>query len=96
MIDENWKFTLYLAGLTPVAKRARANIEAICHAHLNGHYSLELVDLFEHPAQAESDQIFAVPTLVRCYPGPVRKMIGDLSNHAKVMSGMEIHEAVSG
>jgi circadian clock protein KaiB len=93
MMGDNLILILYLAGVTPVAKRALTNIRTICEKHVEGHYSLEVIDLLEKPAMAESDQIFAVPTLVRRHPGPVRKMIGDLSDHARVLAGMEIHAA---
>lgn len=96
MTEHDWILVLYLAGPTPVAKRALANINSICENHLNGHYSVEVVDLIENPAMAESDQIFAVPTLVRRNPGPIRKMIGDLSDHQKVMAGMDIPATARG
>jgi circadian clock protein KaiB len=91
-MEDDWILVLYRAGSTPVADRALANAKAICDAHLNGHYSIEVVDLLKDPGLAEKDQIFAVPTLVRRHPGPVRKMIGDLSDYEKVMTGMDIYK----
>lgn len=88
--DKKWILRLYIAGLTPAAERALANIQMICAQHLEGHYSLEVVDLLESPALAEGDQIFAVPTLVRQLPTPLRKIIGDLSNTRKVVVGLDI------
>jgi circadian clock protein KaiB len=91
--EEPWVLLLYVVGLTPVAARAMANITAICEEYLQGHYSIETIDLLLQPARAESDQIFAVPTLVRRQPGPLRKVIGDLSNHQKVLLGMDLRPA---
>jgi circadian clock protein KaiB len=91
--DERWVLCLYIAGRTPAAKRAIANIEKISQKHLEGRHSLEIVDLMEHPGLAEDDQIFAVPTLVRKSPLPVRKVIGDLSEWPKVMAGLDLHGA---
>jgi circadian clock protein KaiB len=88
--DHKWILRLYVAGLTPTAERALANIKTICTQHLEGQYALQVIDLLESPALAELDQIFAVPTLVRQLPSPLRKIVGDLSDIPKVMAGLDI------
>jgi circadian clock protein KaiB len=85
-----WKLCLYIAGMSPAASRALANIKVICERHLKGKCSIEVIDLVERPDLAERDQIFAVPTLVRRLPSPLRKIIGDLSNSGKVTLGLDI------
>jgi circadian clock protein KaiB len=92
---EKWVLYLYVAGMTPAAKRALANIEAICKEHLEGRYSIDVIDLLEQPALAEGRQIFAVPTLVRQLPPPLRKIIGDLADTEKVVVGLDIQTAVA-
>jgi circadian clock protein KaiB len=91
--DKKWILRLYIAGLTPAAEMALSNIKTICAQHLEGQYSLEVIDLLESPALAEGEQIFAVPTLVRQLPTPLRKIIGDLSNTRKVVVGLDIKTA---
>ena len=88
--SEQWELRLYVAGMTPAAKQAIANINEICEEHLAGQYSLEVVDLLKKPALAEGDQILAVPTLVRRLPSPLRKVIGDLSDTEKVLVGLDL------
>lgn len=88
--DAKWILYLYIAGTTPAAKRALANINAVCEKHLEGRYSIEVIDLLERPDLAEGRQIFAVPTLVRQLPPPLRKIIGDLSNYEKLIMGLDI------
>jgi circadian clock protein KaiB len=92
---EKWVLYLYVAGMTPAAKRALINIEAICKQHLQGRYSIEVIDLLEKPALAEGHQIFAVPTLVRQLPPPLRKIIGDLADTGRVVVGLDIQTAAS-
>jgi circadian clock protein KaiB len=94
--DERWILFLYVAGMTPAAKRALSNIKAICEEHLEGQYSLEIIDLLERPGLAEGHQVFAVPTLVRQLPEPLRKIIGDLADSEKVLVGLDIQTAVRG
>jgi circadian clock protein KaiB len=57
---------------------------------LAGKYSIEIIDLLKSPQLAEGDQILAVPTLVRKFPEPIRKIIGDLSNEERVLVGLNI------
>ena len=87
---ETWNLRLYVAGMTPAAHKAFDSIKAICEEHLANRYSIEVIDLLEHPQLAEGEQIFAIPTLVRQLPPPVRKIIGDLSATEKVLVGLDI------
>ena len=61
-----------------------------CEDYLHGQYTIEVIDLLVEPQLAEGDQIFAIPTLVRKVPEPIRKIIGDLSNEEKVLVGLNI------
>ncbi|HMD00663.1 MAG TPA: circadian clock KaiB family protein, partial [Ferruginibacter sp.] len=63
-----------------------------CKEHLEGKYTIEVVDLLKNPQLAEGDQIFAIPTLVRKVPEPIRTIIGDLSNEEKVLVGLNIRK----
>jgi circadian clock protein KaiB len=87
---EVWILRLYVAGQTPKSLAAFANLKKICEEHLAGRYRIEVIDLLEHPQLAKGDQIFAIPTLVRKLPEPLRKIIGDLSNTEKVLVGLDI------
>jgi len=49
-----------------------------------------VIDLLKNPQLAEGDQIFAIPTLVRKLPEPIKKIIGDLSNEERVLVGLNI------
>jgi len=85
-----WQLRLYIAGQTPKSIMALENIKKYAEEHLKGIYSIEIVDLLKNPQLAEGDQIFAVPTLVRKFPEPIRKIIGDLSNEERVLVGLNI------
>ena len=78
--DQTWELRLYVAGKTPKSITAFQNLSRYCETHLKGKYKIEVIDLIEQPQLAEGDQIFAIPTLVRKFPEPIRKIIGDLSN----------------
>jgi circadian clock protein KaiB len=88
--DDSYDLRLYVAGQTPKSMAALANLKRFCEEHLEGKYKIEVVDLVENPKLARSDQILAIPTLVRRLPEPIRKIIGDLSNSERVLVGLEI------
>jgi circadian clock protein KaiB len=88
--EETWELRLYVAGNTPKSVTALANLKKYCETHLKGIYKIEVIDLLVQPQLAEGDQIFAIPTLVRKVPEPIRKIIGDLSNEEKVLVGLNI------
>ena len=88
--DQTWELRLYIAGKTPKSVSALNNLNKYCEEHLQGKYKIEVIDLLLQPQLAEGDQIFAVPTLVRKVPVPIRKIIGDLSNEEKVLVGLNI------
>ncbi|WP_031525455.1 circadian clock KaiB family protein [Dyadobacter crusticola] len=85
-----WELRLYIAGQTPRSVAALTNLKKYCEEHLKGKYTIEVVDLLQHPQLAEGDQILAIPTLVKKVPEPIRKIIGDLSNEEKVLVGLDI------
>lgn len=85
-----WELTLYVAGQTPKSLTALANLKRLCEQHLQGKYRLEIVDLMMNPARAQTDQVLAIPTLIRKVPEPVRKLIGDLSNTERVLVGLNL------
>ncbi len=88
--QKKWELRLYIAGQTPKSTLALQNITRYCEQYLRGEYAIEIIDLLKNPQLAEGDQIFAIPTLVRKLPEPMRKIIGDLSNEEKVLVGLNI------
>jgi circadian clock protein KaiB len=88
--EELWDLRLYIAGQTPKSVAALANLRRFCEEHLAGKYRIEVVDLVADPQLARTDQILAIPTLVRRLPSPMRKIIGDLSNSERVLVGLDL------
>lgn len=88
--EEFWDLKLYVAGQTPKSVTALSNLKKLCDEHLAGRYNIEVIDLVKSPHLARSDQILAIPTLVRRFPEPIRKIIGDLSNRERVLVGLDV------
>lgn len=86
-----WQLRLYVAGKAGKSRRAIESLRRVCEEHLAGRYSIEVIDLLEHPEIARREQIIAIPTLIRQLPPPLKKLIGDLSDREKILVGLELH-----
>lgn len=91
---DGWILRLYIAGQTPKSIAALNNLKVICEGTLKGKYKIEVIDLVCKPELARENQIFAIPTLVRQIPAPIRKIIGDLSDKQRVLVGLAVEDAV--
>jgi circadian clock protein KaiB len=85
---EKYVLRLYVTGLTPRSTRAITTVRDVCERHLPGNYELEIVDVYQQPARVSRDQIFAIPTLVKCEPAPQRIVIGDMTNRQRLLFGL--------
>ncbi len=88
---EKYVLRLYVTGATTNSLRAIENIKEFCDEHLQGRYSLQVVDVYQQPVLARGEQIIAAPTLVKYLPTPLRKFIGDMSNTERILLGLDLH-----
>lgn len=88
--DGKYVLRLYVTGNTPRSTRAIDNLKAICEAYLKDGYDLAVVDLYEQRGRAQEEQIIVAPTLVRQWPLPARRIIGDLSQTARVLAALDL------
>lgn len=87
---DRYVLRLYVTGMTPRSTRAIRNLRAICEAHLQGRYDLEVIDIYQQPTLAKGEQIIAAPTLIKKLPAPLRRVIGDMSNKDRVLLGLDL------
>lgn len=86
---------LYVTGNTMRSTRAVENLRRLLETHAAGHFELEVIDIYLHPEAAVAAQIIAAPTLVRLHPGPLRRVIGDLSDSNKVLVAFGLGSAAA-
>ena len=87
---KTWKIALYVTGDTAMSDSAISNLKQICNSYLGNDYAIEVIDLLEHPELARQHQILAIPTTIRTYPLPERRVIGDLSHPELVVAFLEL------
>ena len=81
---------LYVAGATDRSRRAVLRARQLCESELDGNFELEVIDVYQQPILARDGQIVATPTLVREFPRPVRRLIGNLSNTTSLFVGLDV------
>ena len=89
-VKNKYALQLFITGATPNSTRAIANIRTICEEHLKGQYELEIIDVYQEKEMAATNQVVALPMLIKRFPLPERKLIGDLSKTAKVLEALGI------
>jgi circadian clock protein KaiB len=88
--NERYLLRLYVTGSTPKSTAAISNIRSLLEEHLPGRYDLEVVDLYQQPAEAKNAEIIAAPTLIKSLPMPPKRMVGDLSDKSRVLLGLNL------
>jgi circadian clock protein KaiB len=88
--SERYILRLYVAGMTSRSTRAVENVRAFCEKHLEGRYDLQVIDVYQQPALARSEQLIAAPTLIKKLPMPLRRLIGDMSNEDRILVGLDL------
>ena len=81
---------LYVAGATARSRQALLRARHLCEIELSGKCKLEVIDVYQQPILARDGQIVATPTLVREFPKPVRRLIGDLTNVSRLFVGLDL------
>jgi circadian clock protein KaiB len=81
---------LFVTGASLNSTRAISNLKNICEEYLRDRYELEIIDVYQQPLIAESEQLIALPLLIKKAPGTERRLIGDMSNKEKVLKGLGI------
>ncbi len=82
---------LYVTGMTPRSTRAINVVREVCDQHLAGRYTLEIIDVYQQPGRISEDQVVAIPTLVKCGPSPLRRIVGDMSDRDRLLLGLGLH-----
>ena len=90
---ERYELQLFISGSTARSQRAIANMLRICEQHLKGRYDYQVIDVYQNPEATRELQVIATPTLVKLRPQPLRRIVGDLSDEERVLSGLNLFSA---
>ncbi len=68
-------------------------VRRICDEDLAGQVDLTVLNAVDHPALVKRDHILALPTLVKHSPEPLRHLVGNLTDLARVRVGLDLDPA---
>lgn len=83
------QLVLYVTDDTPRSVEAIANLKRVQKLY-RGRCELTIIDILDHPELAEREKIFATPTLIKAYPPPLRRIVGDLSDQAQLLKSLDL------
>jgi circadian clock protein KaiB len=89
---QGYVLRLFVAGQSPNTERILQILHELLEKYLNHAYTLKVIDVLNHPDQAEANQVSATPTLVKVYPLPMRRVIGDLENVDRILHMLGANE----
>jgi circadian clock protein KaiB len=92
LAPDTYDLILFVTGMSVGSIKAIANIKEICDKYLPGRYALEIIDIHKYPESMYENDIIASPTLIKRSPGPMKKLLGDLSNRSRVLNVLSIRE----
>ncbi len=81
-------FRLYVTGASPNSLRAIANTKNLCEEYIKDDYDLQVIDVYQQPYVAKEENIVALPMLVKKHPLPEKRLIGDMSDMERVLTGI--------
>lgn len=88
--DDPYIFRLYVTGASPNSLRAIANTKDLCEEYFFENYELEIIDVHQQPSVAKQENIIALPLLIKKYPLPEKRLIGDMSDLEKVLKSIGV------
>jgi circadian clock protein KaiB len=84
-LSSGYILRLFVSGNNHATEKTLQVIHRLLETELAHPYTLKVIDILQNPEQAEVDRVSTTPTLVRVYPQPVRKIVGELEDLPKVL-----------
>jgi circadian clock protein KaiB len=84
-ISNGYVLRLFVSGDSLAIVKTLKDIHQLLEKDLDRPYTLKVIDVSKNPEQAEINRISATPALVRVWPKPVRRIVGDLNDLSKLL-----------
>lgn len=90
--DKKYVLRLFIIGASPNSVSAITNLKHLCETYIPGQYRLDIIDVYQQPELAQPEQLVALPMLVKQWPLPEQRLIGDMSDTKRVLAGLGLTE----
>ncbi|MBW4467514.1 MAG: circadian clock KaiB family protein [Pegethrix bostrychoides GSE-TBD4-15B] len=85
MAEQGYVMRLFVSGSNSATERILTSLHHLLEHHLPQPYTLKVVDVRKHPELAEANQITATPTLIKLWPEPIRRIVGEIDDPVKLL-----------
>jgi circadian clock protein KaiB len=89
-LPKKYQFRLFVTGATAKSSKAISNLTQVCERYLADDYDLDVVDIYQQPELARGQEIIAAPTLIKYFPLPLQRFIGDLSSTRELLKALDV------
>ena len=89
---QGYVLRLFVAGNNAATANILKNLHQLLEQSLQQPYTLKVIDIHKHPELAEEDQVAATPTLVKVWPRPTKRIVGNLEDIHKVSQALSLPE----
>jgi circadian clock protein KaiB len=89
-MSDKYLLKLYVTGASDRSQRAISNLIQLSELHLQNRHEIVIIDVLEQPQVAEAEKILVTPTLIKEFPLPKVRIIGDLSDTQTILFGLNI------
>ena len=77
---------LFVSGRSASTEPTLRKLHHALETSLEEPYTLKVIDVYRNPEQAEADQITATPTLLKVWPLPSKRIVGNLDDMEQLLS----------
>jgi circadian clock protein KaiB len=82
---QGYVLRLFVSENSEVTEQTLKSLHQLLENTIRHPYTLKVINVFKHPEQAEINQISATPTLLRVWPTPARRIVGNLNDVQQVL-----------
>ena len=84
--NQGFVLRLFVSGRSASTEPTLRKLHHALETSLEEPYTLKVIDVYRNPEQAEADQITATPTLLKVWPLPSKRIVGNLDNMDQLLS----------
>lgn len=94
-LPQGYVLRLFVSSQHPQTTSILENLHRLLEQVLDVPYTLKVIDVTKHPERAELDQIAATPTLVKAWPQPARRLVGNQLETETILQLLDVPEVKS-
>ncbi len=85
-LSQGFVLRLFVSDDTMKTERILKHLYHLLETSVHQPYTLKVIDVCKNPEQAEHNQVTATPTLMKIWPKPVKRLVGDLTDPSKIQA----------